>query len=84
MNRRSRKGTPVSISRLTQTAVAASQRMDALTTQAEDPTLVQDPARMAQFQQKMHYASTAYQFAVQGIKNLQEQDRVLLDLLQDA
>lgn len=74
----------MSISRLTNVAVSASHRMDAVAAEAEDPTLVQDPARLAVFQQRMHYAQTAYSFAVQGIQNLKEQDKMLLELLADA
>jgi hypothetical protein len=74
----------MSISQLTQFAVGYSRAMDATAAQTRDPTLVQDPARLAIFQQQMYYAQTGYQFTARAIQDMQQADQILNELLRDG
>lgn len=74
----------MSIARLTMNAVGYSRAMDAISQQTEDPTLVQDPARLAIFQQQMFYAQTGYQMTARVIQDMHREDQTLAEMLRDA
>lgn len=74
----------MSIKQLTGFAVGYSKAMDAISSQTQDPTLVQDPARLAIFQQQMYYAQTGYTMTARAIQDLHKEDQVLSDMLRDA
>jgi len=74
----------MSLARLAGYAVGYSKAMDAISQQVQDPTLVQDPARMAQFQQQMYYAQTGYALSARAIQDMHKEDQVLQELLRDA
>ena len=74
----------MSLARLAGTAVGYSKAMDAIASQTADPTLVQDPARLAIFQQQMYYAQTGYTLTARAIQDMHKEDQVLADLLRDA
>ncbi|MBC7666335.1 MAG: hypothetical protein H7276_21520 [Caulobacter sp.] len=74
----------MSIARLTQYAVGYSKAMDAISAQAQDPTLVQDPARLAIFQQQMYYAQTGYTMTARAMQDMNNEDKILAEMLRDA
>lgn len=74
----------MSISRLTQNAVGYSRAMDAISSQTEDPTLIQDPARLAIFQQQMYYAQTGYTMTARAMQDMHQEDKILAEMLRDA
>lgn len=74
----------MSIARLAGYAVGYSRAMDAISAQAQDPTLVQDPARLAVFQQQMYYAQTGYTLTARAMQDMHREDQVLNELLRDA
>lgn len=74
----------MSIAKLTQYAVGYSRAMDAISAQTQDPTLVQDPARLAVFQQQMFYAQTGYSNTARVIQNMNNEDKILGEMLRDA
>lgn len=74
----------MSIKQLTGFAVGYSQAMDAISSQAQDPTLVQDPARLAIFQQQMYYAQTGYTMTARAIQDMHREDQILSEMLRDA
>lgn len=74
----------MSIRQLTNFAVGYSRSMDAISAQAQDPTLVQDPARLAIFQQQMYYAQTGYTMTARAMQDMHREDQILSELLRDA
>jgi hypothetical protein len=74
----------MSIRQLTNFAVGYSKAMDAISAQTQDPTLVQDPARLAIFQQQMYYAQTGYTMTARAIQDMHREDQVLSEMLRDA
>ena len=74
----------MSIRQLTNYAVGYSKAMDAISSQTQDPTLVQDPARLAIFQQQMYYAQTGYTMTARAIQDMHREDQVLNEMLRDA
>lgn len=74
----------MSIRQLTNNAVGYSRAMDAISAQTEDPTLIQDPTRMAIFQQQLHYATTGYTMTARVIQDMHREDQVLNEMLRDA
>jgi len=74
----------MSIAQLTSSAVGYSKAMDAISSQTADPTLVQDPARLAIFQQQMYYAQTGYTLTARTIQDMHQQDQILNELLRDS
>ncbi|MCW2957005.1 MAG: hypothetical protein JWO69_1874 [Thermoleophilia bacterium] len=74
----------MSISQLTGYAVGYSKAMDAISSQTQDTTLVQDPARLAVFQQQMYYAQTGYQLTARAIQDMHSADQILNELLRDS
>lgn len=74
----------MSIARLTTFAVGYSRAMDATAAMAQDPTLIQDPARLAQYQQKMMYAQQSYTLTARAIQDINNEDKILAEMLRDA
>ncbi|MCB0878648.1 MAG: hypothetical protein KDC46_06665 [Thermoleophilia bacterium] len=74
----------MSIAQLAGTAVGYSRAMDAIASQTQDPTLVQDPARLAIFQQQMYYAQTGYTLTARAMQDMHREDQVLGEMLRDA
>lgn len=74
----------MSIARLTQNAVGYSRAMDAIASQTQDPTLVQDPGRLAIFQQQMYYAQTGYTLTARAMQDMNQEDKILAEMLRDA
>lgn len=74
----------MSIARLSQYAVGYSKAMDTISAQAKDPTLVQDPARLAIFQQQMFYAQTGYTMTARAMQDMNNEDKILAEMLRDA
>ena len=74
----------MSIKQLTGFAVGYSKAMDTISSQAQDPTLVQDPARLAIFQQQMYYAQTGYTMTARAIQDMHREDQILSEMLRDA
>ena len=74
----------MSIASLTQNAVGYSRAMDAISQQTEDPTLIQDPARLAVFQQQLYYAQSGYQMTARAIQDMNQEDKTLAEMLRDA
>lgn len=74
----------MSIQSLTNSAVGYSRAMDAISAQTADKTLVQDPARLAIFQQQMYYAQTGYTLTARAIQDMHQQDQILNELLRDS
>ena len=74
----------MSIARLAGYAVGYSRAMDAIASQAQDPTLVEDPARLAIFQQQMYYAQTGYTLTARAMQDMHREDQVLGEMLRDA
>lgn len=74
----------MSLARLAGYAVGYSKAMDAISQQTQDPTLVQDPARLAQFQQQMYYAQTGYTMTARAIQDMHREDQILGEMLRDA
>lgn len=74
----------MSIAQLSTYAVNYSRAMDAISSQAKDPTLIQDPARLAMFQQQMYYAQSAYQLTSRAMQDMHREDQILGEMLRDA
>ncbi|MCW2923612.1 MAG: hypothetical protein JWM98_1016 [Thermoleophilia bacterium] len=74
----------MSIARLTNVAVGYSKAMDAISAQAQDPTLVEDPARLAIFQQQMFYAQSGYTMTARAMQDMNNEDKILSEMLRDA
>ena len=74
----------MSISQLTNYAIGYSRAMDAVSAQTQDTSLIQDPARLAIFQQQMYYAQTGYQLTARAIQDMHQADQVLNELLRDS
>ena len=75
---------PCRSAQLTNYAVGYSKAMDAISAQAQDPTLVQDPARLAIFQQQMYYAQTGYTMTARAIQDMHARTRSSREMLRDA
>lgn len=74
----------MSIQKLGEIATGYSQSMDNISTRLADPTLIQDPARLAQFQIEMYFATTGYQLTSRTIQDIHREDNLLTELLRDA
>jgi hypothetical protein len=74
----------MSIRQLTNYAVGYSKAMDAISAQSKDPSLIQDPARLAVFQQQMYYAQTGYSMTARTIQDMHREDQILAEMLRDA
>lgn len=74
----------MSIARLTNVAVGYSKAMDTIAMQAQDPTIVQDPARLAIFQQQLFYAQSGYTLTARTMQDMNNEDKILSELLRDA
>ena len=74
----------MSVKRLSNIAVGYSKAMDVISQQARDPTLVQDPARLAVFQQQMFYAQSGYSLTARAMQDMHREDNILNELLRDA
>jgi hypothetical protein len=74
----------MSIARLATYAVGYSKAMDAIASQTQDPTLVQDPARLAIFQQQMFYAQSGYTLTARAMQDMNNEDKILGEMLRDA
>lgn len=74
----------MSIQALGSIAAGYSQAMDRVSTQLKDPELVQNPARLAQFQISLYFATTGYQLASRTIQDLHREDQLLSEMLRDA
>mgnify|MGYP006281272553 CR=1 FL=1 len=68
-----------------QMASRYSQRMDNLKMlAATDPTIVEDPGKVADFQIEMMNAQQAFQLASRAIQDVHKEDQILSELLRDA
>lgn len=74
----------MSIHRLGSIAAGYSNSMDKIATQLRDPELVQNPARVAQFQISLYFATTGFQLASRTIQDLHREDQLLSEMLRDA
>ena len=74
----------MSIRQLTGVAVGYSKAMDAIAAQTKDPTLIQDPARLAIFQQQMFYAQSGYTLTARAMQDMNTEDKILGEMLRDA
>ncbi len=73
----------MSIRQLTNSAVGYSRAMDVISRQAQDPTLIQDPARLAVFQQQMYYAQSGYTLTVNTIKEEKRMNDQVAELMRE-
>lgn len=75
----------MNLSTLGQLTSNYSRKMDDLAgIAATDPTLVQDPGRVANFQIEMMYAQSGFQLASRAIQDIHKEDQILNELLRDA
>ncbi len=82
---RTPQGAPdMSIARLAGYAVGYSKAMDAIASQAQDPTLVQDPARLAVFPAADVLRADRYTLTARAMQDMHREDQVLNELLRDA
>jgi len=65
-------------------AVGYSNTMDAVSQQLADPTLVQNPGRLAKFQVDLQFATTGYQLTARTIQDLHRENQLLSEMLRDA
>lgn len=66
-------------------AAGYSKAMDNLAGRAaQDPTLVQDAGRLAQFQTEFFYAQSGFQLTSRTIQDLHREDQLLGEMLRDA
>jgi hypothetical protein len=59
-------------------------KMDQLGQQLSDPTIIQDPAKLAHFQMEMYNFSTAYQLTARTMQDIHREDQILGELLRDS
>jgi hypothetical protein len=74
----------MSLQQLGNIAAGYSRSMTAISQKTADPTLVQSPERLAQFQIDLYYATTGYQLTSRVIQDLHREDQMLSEMLRDA
>mgnify|MGYP003346508290 CR=1 FL=1 len=73
------------LTNLGQLASGYSRKMADLAYQAAtDPTIVEDPNQVAQFQIAMYNAQSGFQLASRSIQDLHKEDQILNEMLRDA
>jgi hypothetical protein len=75
----------MNLAQMGQHAAQFSNRMSQLAAQAAtDPTIVQDPQKVAQFSIDLFNAQSGFQLATRAIQTLNKEDQILNELLRDA
>ena len=65
-------------------ALGWAQQMSQTAAKVADPATVQDPGKLVMFQQEMSNATLGYELSARTMQKLNEQDKLLSELLRDA